>query len=324
MANDGRRFREVLRLSGVLAAVLACGLWPGSAASQDSWYPSKYGAEDTLGAFNNLSPAKVLEAARLVKTGKTYALGVEIGRDTPAYGTRSFQLFAVASGDGSGATLGTNKMTANDDWVMTWLGIGTHIDGLGHLGIEHRYYNGNKVSEFWQADGLTKLGLHKLPPIVTRGVLLDVAAYLGKEMLPAGTAINRKEIDGAARKQGIELRKGDVVILNTGWAALSTTDPEQFLSGEPGLGIEGAKYLAGLGVVAIGADTWGVEAMPFENTDHVFPVHQELLAKNGVYILENIKTDELVADEAWEFLFVLGQPRMVGAVQMMINPVAIR
>ena len=122
----------------------------------------------------------------------------------------------------------------------------------------------------------------------------------------------------------VTARTGDVVILNTGWQALAANDPEKFMSGEPGLGVGGAEYLAGLGVVAIGADTWGVEVQPSEKSDEVFPVHQTLLAKNGVYILENMKTDELIADEAWEFLFVLGQPKFVGAVQMVINPVAIR
>ena len=101
-------------------------------------------------------------------------------------------------------------------------------------------------------------------------------------------------------------------------------DAKAFMQGEPGIGIDGAAYLAKLGAVAVGSDTWGVEAMPFENAGEFFPVHQELLAKNGVYILENMDTRALAKDEAWEFLFVLGQPRFVGAVQAVINPVAIR
>ena len=92
----------------------------------------------------------------------------------------------------------------------------------------------------------------------------------------------------------------------------------------PGLDVDGAEYLASLGVVAVGSDTWGLDVFPNKNPDLVFPVHQVLLAKNGIYILENIRTDELVADKVNEFLFVLGQPRFVGAVQMVINPVAIR
>ena len=293
-------------------------------AAQDDWFPSRYGADDTLGAVNLLTPDKVRDAARLVKTGKTYALGVEISRDTPAYGARSFQLFAVETGIGAGAPMGTNETTYNDDWIISWLGIGTQLDGLGHLGINHHYYNGTALADFFKMDGLTKLSISDVPPIVTRGVLLDIAGLRGEKMLARGTAINRPEIDQAAKKQQIELREGDVVILHTGWQVLAASDPEAFLAGEPGLGKQGAEYLAKLGVVAVGADTWGVEAVPAEDANEVFPVHQILLAKNGVYILENIKTDELIADQAWEFLFVLGQPRMKGAVQMMINPVAIR
>ena len=306
-----------------LAVALQC-LAIEAQQGEDAWYPSKHGADDSLGAINFLSAEKVVEAAKLVKVGKAYPLGVVLGRETPAYGTRSFQLFAVGTGDGAGATMGENEATFNDDWIMTWVGIGSQIDGLGHLGIDHRYYNGTHVSDFWVADGLTKFGIHELPPIVTRGVVLDIAGLLGKEMLEAGTAINTKEIEGALDRQDIAIEKADVVILHTGWQAIASTDKERFLAGAPGLGVEGAKYLASKDVVAVGADTWGLEVVPMEDPATVFPVHQELLAKNGVYILENMDTAALVADEGWEFLFVLGQPRLKGAVQGIINPVAIR
>jgi kynurenine formamidase len=315
---------------GAVAWVALCAGFATTASAEETakkkadWFPSKWGADDTLGAINELSPEGVIEAAKLVKTGKTYALGVEVGRDTPAYGARSFQLFAVANGDGAGATMGKNLGTFNDDWVTTWLGIGTQIDGLGHLGIDHVYYNGTHVSEFWQPDGLTRFGTHLLPPIVTRGVLLDIAGLKGVKMLAGGTPIGEAEIKAAAKRQDVELRRGDVVILNTGWQELATTDPQKFMETEPGLVVDGAEYLAKIGVVAVGADTWGLDALPNPDPEMVFPVHQFLLAKSGIYVLENIRTDELVADSGWEFLFVLGQPKFVGAVQMMINPVAIR
>ena len=308
-------------LAATFATIIICS---ASAQEDDSWYPSKHGAADTLGAINYLSPEKVVEAAKLIKKGKTYALGVELGRDTPAYGTRSFQLFAVAHGDGGGATQGTNKMTSNDDWVITWLGIGSQLDGLGHLGINHRYYNGTHVTDFWLADGLTKFGMESIPPIVARGVLLDIAAFRGVDMLEGGTAINRKDIEGAMKRQNVEIGEGDVVILNTGWQAMAAKDKEAFMAAEPGIGLEGAKFLARKNIVALGSDTWGVEVFPMEDPDQMFPVHQEMLAKNGIYILENMKTDELAKDKAYEFLFVLGQPKIKGAVQGIINPVAIR
>jgi kynurenine formamidase len=159
--------------------------------------------------------------------------------------------------------------------------------------------------------------------MVTRGVLLDMAAYYNTDVVKEGTAFNVKEIDDVAKKQGIEIRQGDVVIFHTGWLSLIGKDDKRYSAGEPGLGVEGAKHLTGKGVVAIGADTWAVEAIPFESKN-VFEVHQILLPMNGTYILKNMDTAELAKDKAYEFLFVLGQPRFRGGVQSMINPVAIR
>jgi kynurenine formamidase len=308
----------------VLGVVVALTLAATAPAGAEDWFPSRYGADDTLGAINELSAAKVLEATQLVKLGKTYALGVDTGRSTPAYGSRSFELFTVASGDGAGGTLGKNKATFNDDWLFTWLGIGTQIDGLGHFGIDHVYYNGNRISDFWAPDGLKKFATHELPPIVTRGVVLDIAGLKDVPFLLEGTPISRRDIEAAMKRQNVTIGAGDVVILHTGYQQFASKDPERFLAGMPGLSTEGAEWLASRRVVAVGADTWGLDVLPAEKEGEVFPVHQVLLAKNGIYILENIRTDELVADKAWEFLFVLGQPKFVGAVQMVINPIAIR
>ena len=127
------------------------------------------------------------------------------------------------------------------------------------------------------------------------------------------------------KKQGINaIEKGDVVLFYTGWTKLIGKDNKRYNNGEPGLGVEGARYLAGLGVVAIGADTWGLEVVPFEKDKGVFEVHQILLPMNGVYILENMHTEEMVKDKAWEFLFTLGPWRITGTVQAIINPIAIK
>ena len=291
--------------------------------AEDTWYPSKFGADDTLGAINNLSAEKVLQAAQLVKTGKAYPLGVETGPESPAYPPRTYSMTVLQLDDGTGAPLGINKATGNDDLMFMWMGIGSQIDGLGHMGINHTYYNGNHASDFVTPKGLTKLSTDKLPPIVSRGIMLDIAALKGEDILAEGTAINSAEIKAAAKAAGISIEKGDVVLFHTGWLNIMDSDPARFMSGEPGLGLDGARYLAELGVVAVGSDTWALEVLPSENPNHAFRVHPELLAKNGVYILENMDTRALAADGVAEFLFVLGQPRFVGAVQSVINPVAI-
>jgi len=308
------------------ALVLCCSVallaTVGTASAQD-WTKSKWGPNDEIGAANYMTPELVLKAASLVKTGKTYALGIPVDSKTPAYPPRTFKITVVQPGQAGNPGLGPNKATYNDDILETWVGIGSQLDGLGHLGIEHVYYNGNKLADFADPTGLKKLGVEKVPPMVTRGVLLDMAAYFNTDVVKEGTAFNVKEIEEVAKKQGVEIRQGDVVIFHTGWLSLIGKDDKRFGSVEPGLGIEGAKYLTGKGVVAVGADTWAVEVIPFE-TKTVFEVHQILLAMNGTYILENLDTAELAKDKAYEFLFVLGQPRFRGGVQSMINPIAIR
>ena len=308
---------------------IAKPLWPvllclPMLATADDWYPSRYGADDTLGAINNLSPEKVAAAARLVTHGKTYPLGVETGPTSPAYPPRQYSMTILQLDDGTGTPLGKNKATGNDDLMNLWMGIVSQIDGLGHMGINHVYYNGNRAQDFVVPTGLTKLSIDRLPPIVSRGVLLDFTKLLGQDILPAGTAINRAEIERAADAAGVEIESGDVVLLHTGWLNHMDSNPQKFMAGQPGLGLDGAKYLAALGVVAVGADNWALEVIPAEDPEQAFPVHPELLAKNGVYILENMDTRGLAADGVAEFLFVLGQPRFVGAVQAVINPVAIR
>ncbi|MEN3288427.1 MAG: hypothetical protein V7634_2727 [Bradyrhizobium sp.] len=294
----------------------------GTAHAQD-WTKSKWGPEDEIGAANYMTPELVLKAASLVKTGKTYALGIPVDSKTPAYPPRSFKITIVQPGQAGSPGIGPNKATYNDDIIDTWVGIGSQIDGLGHLGVEHVYYNGNKLADFADPTGLKKLGIEKVPPIVTRGVLLDMAAYYNTDIVKEGTAFNVKEIDEAAKKQGVEIRQGDVVIFHTGWLGLVGKDDKRYGAGEPGVGVEGAKYLTSKGVVAVGADTWAVETIPFESKN-VFEVHQILLAMNGTYILENMDTAALARDKGYEFLFVLGQPRWRGGVQSMINPIAIR
>ena len=312
-----RQSRQVL-FGALLATVL---VWGYPAAGQE-WTQSKWGPEDEIGSANYITPERVKLAASLVKTGKTYPLGMVTGPDTPAYPPRHYKVYVWELVLG-----GPNKLTATDDLAVTWLGVGSQIDGFGHVGIDHVHYNGWKTQDFLSLTGIKKFGVENIPPIVARGVLLDMTKYYAVDIVPNGTAFNAKEIDEVAKRQGVEIREGDVVLFHTGWlkqfAQMGGGEPGIGFP-EPGIGVEGARYLAGKGVVAVGADTWALEAIPFEKEAERFPVHQELLAKNGTYILENMNTAALAADAAYEFMFVLGAPRMAGAVQTIVNPVAIR
>lgn len=312
--------RKVGRLS--LLAPFACALFAGPALAQD-WTKSKWGPDDEIGAANYLKADLVLKAAQLIKTGKTYGLAIDTNSKTPAFPPRTFNVIILQPGQVGTSGLGPSKTTYNDDIINGWVGIGSQIDGLGHIGVDHVYYNGLKGSDIAPANGMKKLGVEKVPPIVARGVLLDMAAHFNTDVVKEGTAFNTAEIEAVAKKQGVEIRQGDVVLFHTGWVSLIGKDDKRYNAGEPGLGVDGAKYLVSKGVVAIGADTWGLEVLPFESKN-VFEVHQVLIPMNGTYILENMNTGPLAADKAYEFLFVLGVPKITGAVQGIINPVAIR
>lgn len=313
-----------LGLTTIMLATAACAQVPDEAASESpsSWFPSKYGDADRLGAVNNLTAEKTAAAAKLVTRGATFSLGMVTGRDTPAYGPREYDVMVLQLSDGSGTPLGANQATGNDDYVDTFVGIGSQIDGLGHMGINHRYYNGVPVNEFVTTAGLTQFGTHELPAIATRGILLDMTKSFA-DPVPDGTAFNQAEIEAAAARAGVTIEAGDVVIFHTGKMS-ATAGETAFGPTSPGLGVGGAQYLSDLGVVAIGADTWALEAVPFEDETRPFDVHLTLLAKNGVYILENMVTDALAADGEGAFFFTLGVPRLEGTVQAIINPIALR
>ena len=295
---------------------------PLKPSRNSDWFPSVYGATDEIGAANLITPELVLKAAQLVKTGRTYPLAVEVNRKTPAFRHRSFKLFNVQPGQQAGNTTGPNRFTFNDELVEGWTGVGTQLNGIGHIGIDNIYYNGNDAADFVTIEGVKKLGIEKVPPIVTRGLVVDMCEHFGQAIVKEGTEFSSADIQAALEKHGMAVREGDVVLFNTGWLELVGKDDERFLKAEPGINMEAAEWLAGQKIVAFGGDTWASEVYPNPSGEE-FPVNQFMLAKNGIYNLELIDTRALLRDGVREFLFVLGQPLYTGSTQVNINPVAI-
>ena len=287
--------------------------------------PSPWGADDEIGNANLISPASVLAASQLVKQGKTYSLGITIDASTPAFAPRSLSLQVVQPGQQGGKAAFPN-MVYNDDVFQGWFGIGSQLDGLGHLGAPGGiYYNCFDHKEFADIGGLTRLGIEKVPPLVARGIVLDMAGHFGVTSLEAGQYFTVEDVQAVEKAQGTPVREGDVVLFHTGWTeAKLESDPETWVAAEPGQHEEVARYLASKRVVAVGADTWGLDVVPPPDPDRSFQGHVILLKENGIYILETMNTGPLVRDEAFEFLFVLGAAKVRGAVQMFINPIAIR
>ena len=314
----------------VVALLMAWGLSadpPAESPVASKWWPSEWGADDQRGAANRLTPAKVLEGASLIKTGQVYQLGRIYEHGMPLPGNRHFSL--TIPGLPTSVAGGVNGMISNDEMFSGEIGqVGTQFDGLGHVGArvngEDIFYNGFKLREFGAAYGLEKIGVENVGVFFTRGVLIDVAAYKQVDRLQPGYVIRAEELRGALEKQGVDIRPGDVVLIRTGHGKLWMKDNATYGDGEPGLGLESAKYLTDHKVVLVGADTWAIEAVPHEDPDLAFPVHQWNLTRNGVYHIENLDLEALAADKVYEFAFIFSPLRLKGATGSPGNPIAVR
>jgi kynurenine formamidase len=302
----------------VAAVIVGCTAIGGQS---ERWYPSRWGANDQRGAANRMTPAKVLEAKNVISQGTVYPLGRTYEAGMPMFGTRHYSLripqaFKIA---------GANQPVYHDEIVSGELGqIGTQFDGLGHLGIGDLFYNGNNRHDFAQAEGLTKLGIENVGPLVTRGLLIDVARYKNVEQLEPSYEITADDLKGALQRQKLEIRGGDVVLIHTGWGSLWMKDNQKYGQSCPGIGTGAAQFLADREVTVVGADNWGVEVSPNPNASLGAPVHQLLLARNGIYLHENLKTEDLARDGVYEFAYIFVPLPLKGATGSPGSPIAIR
>jgi kynurenine formamidase len=185
-------------------------------------------------------------------------------------------------------------------------------------------YNCFSVDDIATRTGFTKLGIQNVGAVVTRGVLLDVAAFKGVDMLPDTYEIGVQDLQQTLAKQGLTLQPGDAVIIHTGWGKLWERDNARYSRGNPGVGIPAAEWLARQSPVLIGADTPPVEVSPNPDPRLSLPVHQIMLVVHGIHTLENLKLDELAAKRAYEFAFIVQPLKIEGATGSTVAPIAIR
>ena len=297
--------------------------YDGLGSKSPQWWPSRYGADDLIGALNEITPDRTMAALKLPKTGQIIELAPVLERDMPGPINRDWRQIILAESAMPGHNDAPSEFTGFEEIVFSGLHVGCHVDGLAHNGIAGRAYNGIHWKEFLAREGLKKLGAENLRPWVTRGVCLDITALHGVDMLPEGYMITVADLEAAAERQGVEVSPGDAILLHTGWMSLWQVDNERFLAGEPGLGWDSAHWLTDRRVSVIGADNWACEVLPFETPERAFVVHQHLLAETGTYIIENIKTAELVAGGHTEFLFIMTPIKGTGSTGSMVAPIAI-
>jgi kynurenine formamidase len=215
--------------------------------------------------------------------------------------------------------------TWSGDAFLMYTHTGTHIDAYNHfcLGTDFSTYGGFKADDYLGDQGWQVAGADSFPPVIARGVLLDVASAKHLEMLPPSYGISRADLEETARLQGVELRKGDVALIRTG-RMRAWPDPAKFCTNEPGLTLEGAVYLAEeKKAMIVGADNLSLEQWPSSDPSNPVPVHSYLLVKRGVPILEVLMLEELAKDKIWEFAFIGAPLKIRGATGSPLRPVAL-
>ena len=341
-----------LAAAGVLAVALAGPAAAVNDAPLTEDWSSPWGPDDKVGAVNRTTPEMVLKAAGLVKQGKVATLGKVYQQDAPAFGTRGWRL--TIPGKPTGGPFGDQKMVYFDDYLATEIGqIGTQFDGPGHIGVTTSkgdyFFNGRYGSDPGVTSyGMGDLGVEHLAKIgfVCRGVLLDAVALRGGQ-LPIPTEndpadpgiVTAEDVDAMIERQGIDpIGEGDCVFLYTGhgdiwhpseWDSYDAAEKQrriaEFNSGEPGFGISACNKMAEAGIILWGSDVWASEAVGKgfggENVQP-FECHIQMMTRRGIWNLENMDLSQLVADQAYEFLFAWSPLKIKGGTGSPGNPIA--
>jgi kynurenine formamidase len=215
--------------------------------------------------------------------------------------------------------------SAANEVIITGGHVGTHIDALSHVSYQGRLHGDVDAAAAQTGGAFSEHGVDQIPPLVTRGVLLDVAAAQGVETLDGGYGVTAEDLRKAADLAGVAPRPGDVALVRTGWAR-NFGNANTYLgheTGVPGVAESGAQWLADQGIVATGTDTTAYEQIPAGDGHRLLPVHRLLLVDYGIYIMEHLNLEAASAEGLSEFLFVAAPLRIIGGTGSPIRPFAV-
>lgn len=314
----------------LFTATVALVVWlAGGSAYAQAWHPpadnqrcpSKWGAGDQRGAANHMKPETVLRATRLIRTGQVFELGRRLEMSMPLQSTRTFEMHTKRTSPPAG----TNRRGSNEEIVLAEIGqVGTQFDGFAHQTYGDSLYNCFTVDEVATRNGFTKLGMENVGALMTRGVLIDVAALKGVATLSDTYEITVADLQAALKRQQLTLQPGDAVILHTGWGLLWGKENQRYMTANPGISTAAAEWLVKQDPMLVGADTAPINVTPNPDPQISNPVHQIMLVFYGIHLLENMRLDELAAQRAYEFALIVQPLKLVGATGSTVAPIAVR
>jgi kynurenine formamidase len=292
---------------------------------QENWFPSRWGPQDEKGSLNEITPQLVIRAAKLVKKGKVISLSHILESGIPQHwfhGEFQYNTFRRHS-DTQKLLVRKNKFSAMNVRIDMADHSGTHIDALNHTAIDGLMYNGVSAEEVTGPFGTAKLGIEKTPPIFVRGVLLDIARSKRKKVLDAGYVITTSDIESCINKEEVRLQRGDAILIRTGWSKYWMKSNRKYLGHCPGIGREAAQLLIQKRIVLVGSDAWNPEVDPNEDPEEEDIVHQMLLVKNGIRVIESMDLEALARERAWTHLFVCLPLQIKGASGSPVTAIAV-
>jgi kynurenine formamidase len=292
---------------------------------------SPFGPDDEIGMLNLMTPESRARIMAEADARKMFDLAVDyfVGMPTWTYaGDPGFNIWMSHTPNGTvvddpmGVGEEQNRLVSySGDCITMYTHCGTHIDTLNHFGYCGQIWNGFNEAKHLGARQWTVCGPENQPPIIARGVLIDVAVALGMDVLPPSYGVGEDDLRMALDRQGSEIRPGDIPIIRTGrmryWP-----DPDKYALDEPGLNREGAEFLAKAGAIMIGGDNIALEHYPGADPENFEVVHTYLLAEAGVPILEVVNCEEIAAEEVYEFAFFAAGMPIRGATAAPIRPFA--
>ena len=314
-----------------LAVSLIYGASAGSAAEQGG--KSAWGPDGEIGRFNLMNDTSRLAVLSRIDRGKVYDLSVEYYVGMPSWyaiGDPRYQFWLTHTPRGTVVddplNVGREKneqVSYTGDAVSMYTHMGTHIDALNHFGLNGKIWNGFAADQHLGDRGWKKAGAETIPPIIARGVLIDVAAAKGHKILPPSYRVTADDLRQALKRQAVDLQPGDITLIRTG-RMQHYHDEKAFISEPPGLSLGAARFLVEeKGVMSVGADNLSFETFPPEVEDNWIPVHTYLLAQHGVTIMELMYLEELAKDGIYEFAFIGASLKFRGASAGPMRPIAI-
>ena len=300
----------------------------------------RWGKDDEIGTLNFTTPDDIVAAAQLVRKGKVISLALNYDQHGPQGGKTNYpalgrfnpiHMMTRTGTDAYSGVLDHRKIRGTDDIIIMPLQCGTQWDGLGHILYYDQMWNGYDCRNV-TSGGAQKGGIEKTrEKMVGRGVLLDVARSLGRKWLPDGFAITNEILDRTAEKQGVEVRRGDFLLVHTGHIerCLTSKSWDGYSGGDaPGFAFETVEWLHRKQIAGVATDTWGAEVRPNETEDTTQPWHWIAIPIMGLTVGEIFHLTELAKDcaedERYEFLFVAPALPITGAVGSPVNPLAIK